>query len=146
FALQKATSDDPMMRPYQTITVVISLLAVIAIAPVVLAAPASAPASSQGGDRDAAGTPSPVTPAPSAPTAPVGAAPPAAGAAGETDAATALERALAAYEYGDMDLVVEAARPVAEGRAHPSDTQRVQALRLLGIGLFLTGRHEGAET
>jgi hypothetical protein len=45
-----------------------------------------------------------------------------------------------------MDLVVESARPVADGRAHPNETQRVQALRLLGIGLFLTGRREGAET
>jgi hypothetical protein len=135
-----------MTRAQQTITVVFSILAVIAIAPVVLAAPAVAPASpqgsDQGGERDAA-TPAPV--APSA-VAPPQSTPPAAGASSETDAATALERALSAFEYGDMDLVVEAARPVAEGRAHPSDTQRVQALRLLGIGLFLTGRREGAET
>ena len=63
-----------------------------------------------------------------------------------TDAAWALERARAAYEYGDLEMVVDSARMVAEGRAHPSPAQRVQALRLLGIGLFLTGRPEGAET
>ncbi len=80
------------------------------------------------------------------PAAPGAAAQPAPSAATEVDAAATLERALAAYEYGDMDLVVESARLVAEGRARPSATQRVQALRLLGIGLFLTGRPEGAET
>jgi hypothetical protein len=45
-----------------------------------------------------------------------------------------------------MEMVVESARLVAEGRAHPTPSQRVQALRFLGIGLFLTGRPEGAET
>jgi hypothetical protein len=45
-----------------------------------------------------------------------------------------------------MELVVESARLVAEGRFRPTPVQRAQALRFLGIGLFLTGRAEGAET
>jgi hypothetical protein len=64
----------------------------------------------------------------------------------DTDAAVALDRARAAYEYGDMEMVVDSARLVAEGRLRPTPAQRVQALRFLGIGLFLTGRTEGAET
>lgn len=63
-----------------------------------------------------------------------------------SDATTALERARAAYEYGDIDEMVEFARQVAEGRLRPSPAQRASALRYLGIGLFLTGRAEGAET
>jgi hypothetical protein len=62
------------------------------------------------------------------------------------DAAMALERARAAYEYGDMEMVVESARLVAEGRLRPTQAQRAQALRYLGIGLYVTGRPEGAET
>jgi hypothetical protein len=62
------------------------------------------------------------------------------------DAATTLERARAAYEYGDIDTVVESARAVADGALRPTPAQRAQALRLLGIGLFVTGRPEGAET
>jgi hypothetical protein len=62
------------------------------------------------------------------------------------DAEAALERARAAYEYGEMEMVVDSARLVAEGRLHPTPAQRAQALRYLGIGLYLTGRHEGAET
>jgi hypothetical protein len=58
----------------------------------------------------------------------------------------ALERARAAYEYGDMEMVVESARLVAEGRLRPTEAQRAQALRYLGIGLFVTNRPEGAET
>jgi hypothetical protein len=61
------------------------------------------------------------------------------------EAPLALERARAAYEYGDMEMVVDSARIVAEGRSRPTPIQRVQALRFLGIGLFLTGRTEGAE-
>ena len=68
------------------------------------------------------------------------------GVAPETEAAMALARARAAYEYGDMEMVVDSARLVAEGRLRPTPAQRVQALRFLGIGLFLTGRPEGAET
>jgi len=71
-------------------------------------------------------------------------------AAGEApppaDAAAVLEKARAAYEYGDMEMVVDEARAVAEGRVRPTPAQRAQALRYLGIGLFLTGRMEGAET
>jgi hypothetical protein len=62
------------------------------------------------------------------------------------DSATALERARAAYEYGEMEDVVESARLVAEGRLTATPAQRAQALRYLGIGLFLTSRREGAET
>ena len=62
------------------------------------------------------------------------------------DADAALERARAAYEYGEMEMVVDSARLVAEGRLRPTPAQRAQALRYLGIGLYLTGRQEGAET
>jgi hypothetical protein len=67
-------------------------------------------------------------------------------AAVPVDAEAALERARAAYEYGEMEMVVDSARLVAEGRLHPTPGQRAQALRYLGIGLYLTGRQEGAET
>jgi hypothetical protein len=94
----------------------------------IVPAPVPAPA-----DQTAHAAAAPVAPAPS-PTIPA------------TEAAQALERARAAYEYGDMDMVVDSARLVAEGRLRPTPTQRAQALRFLGIGLFLTGRPEGAET
>jgi hypothetical protein len=80
------------------------------------------------------GTPAPVINVPGTSTAP------------PIDAEAALERARAAYEYGEMEMVVDSARLVAEGRLHPTPAQRAQALRYLGIGLFLTGRQEGAET
>jgi hypothetical protein len=67
-------------------------------------------------------------------------------AAPPVDAEAALERARAAYEYGEMEMVVDSARLVAEGRLHPTPAQRAQALRFLGVGLYLTGRQEGAET
>ena len=57
----------------------------------------------------------------------------------------ALVRAAAAYEYGDMGQVVDAARPVAEGTLPSSAEQRARSLRLLGIGLFLTNRALGAD-
>ncbi|MEP6654924.1 MAG: hypothetical protein ABJA82_16290 [Myxococcales bacterium] len=62
------------------------------------------------------------------------------------DAAGALEHARASYEYGDIDEMVASARQVSDGSLHPTSTQRASALRYLGIGLFLTGRTEGAET
>jgi hypothetical protein len=62
------------------------------------------------------------------------------------NAAAALVRAKAAYEYGDMNQVVEAARPVAEGLLPASSYDQAQAFRLLGIGLYLTDRRAGAET
>jgi len=62
------------------------------------------------------------------------------------DVSGALERARAAYEYGDIDEMVASARQVSEGQLHPTPSQRAYALRYLGIGLFLTGRAEGAET
>jgi hypothetical protein len=61
-------------------------------------------------------------------------------------AAAALIRAGAAYEYGDMNQMVEAARPVADGLLPASLDEQKQALRLLGIGLFLTNRPLGAES
>jgi hypothetical protein len=91
-------------------------------------------------------------PPPDAKPAPAeGATPPAINVPGTTstppaDAEAALERARAAYEYGEMEMVVDSARLVAEGRLHPTPAQRAQALRYLGIGLYLTGRQEGAET
>jgi hypothetical protein len=57
----------------------------------------------------------------------------------------ALVRAEAAYAYGDMVQVVDAARPVAEGTLPSTVGQRARALRFLGIGLFLTNRALGAD-
>jgi len=62
------------------------------------------------------------------------------------DAGAALVRASAAYEYGDMNQVVESARPVAEGLLPATGEEQIQAFRLLGIGLYLTNRPLGAET
>jgi hypothetical protein len=62
-----------------------------------------------------------------------------------TNAFAALVRAEAAYAYGDMVQVVDAARPVAEGTLPSTVAQRARALRFLGIGLFLTNRTLGAE-
>src|SRR3954454_17350888 len=61
-------------------------------------------------------------------------------------AIAALDRAAAAYDYGDMKQVVESTRPIVEGALPATPEQRTQALRLLGIGLYLTGRTAGAET
>jgi hypothetical protein len=61
------------------------------------------------------------------------------------NAAAALARATAAYEYGDMNQVVEAARPVTEGLLPASPDEQAQAFRSLGIGLYLTNRPLGAE-
>jgi hypothetical protein len=128
--------------------IVLGLLVVVVTA--AATAQASPPAAS---DSSTAAAPAPTPSAAAQPVAPAALsapapapAPPSASPAPEADAAIALERARAAYEYGDMEMVVDSARVVAEGRAHPSPAQRVQALRLLGIGLFLTGRPEGAET
>ncbi len=62
-----------------------------------------------------------------------------------TNAFAALVRAEAAYAYGDMVQVVDAARPVAEGTLPSTVEQRARALRFLGIGMFLTNRALGAE-
>ncbi len=62
------------------------------------------------------------------------------------DAAAALVRASASYEYGDMNQVVDASRPVAEGLLPATTEEQIQAFRLLGIGLYLTNRPLGAET
>ncbi|HET6284689.1 MAG TPA: hypothetical protein VFH73_27275 [Polyangia bacterium] len=112
----------------------------IFLSPLVMAA-AAPPVVAQPGDGSAAPSPSPSPAPPAAPPHPSPAADPP-----PPDAATALERARSSYEYGDMEMVVDAARLVAEGRLRPTPAQRAQALRFLGIGLFLTGRTEGAET
>jgi hypothetical protein len=62
-----------------------------------------------------------------------------------TNAFAALVRAEAAYAYGDMVQVVDAARPVAEGTLPCTAGQRARAWHFLGIGLFLTNRALGAE-
>jgi hypothetical protein len=41
--------------------------------------------------------------------------------------------------------VVDVARPVVDGAVEATPAERLQALRLLGIGLYLTGRPTGAE-
>jgi hypothetical protein len=41
--------------------------------------------------------------------------------------------------------MVDLSRLVAEGLLRGDDDQRVNALRLLGIGLYLSGRHDGAQ-
>jgi hypothetical protein len=63
-----------------------------------------------------------------------------------TTAVAALDRATAAYDYGDMNQVVNFTRPIVDGALPSTPVQRQQALRLLGIGLYLTGRPAGAET
>lgn len=73
------------------------------------------------------------------------AAPAAAKTPAPETATAALLRAVAAYEYGDMNQVVEAARPVAEGLLPASSDEHTRALRLLGMGLYLTNRPRGAE-
>ena len=86
----------------------------------------------------------PVAATPPAAAAPA-VAPPAAAQQTPTDAASSLKRVRASYEYGDIDDVVEWARPVAEGRLAATPMERAHALRYLGIGLYLTGRAPGAE-
>ena len=98
------------------------------------------------GAKETAPSGAPATPA-SAP-APSGGGSPGAPASAQqtpTDAASSLKRVRASYEYGDIDDVVEWARPVAEGRLPGTAAERAHALRYLGIGLYLTGRAPGAE-
>jgi hypothetical protein len=85
----------------------------------------------------------PAEPPPPAPPSPEAPPPPA--TAPPTTAIAAIDRANAAYEYGDMKAVVDAARPVVDGAVLATEAERLQALRLLGIGLYLTGRPTGAE-
>ncbi|MES1210191.1 MAG: hypothetical protein ABUS79_30000, partial [Pseudomonadota bacterium] len=103
---------------------------------------ANEPAPTSGPGAAAATTAAPIPPAvPSL-------VPPSAPPSAPHDAADALDRTRAAYEYGDIDQVVQFARMVAEGAGglNPTAAQQAHALRYLGIGLFLTGRREGAET
>jgi hypothetical protein len=62
-----------------------------------------------------------------------------------TTAVQALGWATAAYETGDLQRMVDLSRLVAEGALPGDDGQRAHALRLLGIGLYLSGRPDGAE-
>ena len=94
------------------------------------------PATAQPPPSDSA----PAAETPAAPPPPRPAAPPV-----PTTAVAALDRANAAYEYGDMNQVVESARPIVDGGVEATLAERLQALRLLGIGLYLTGRPAGAE-
>jgi hypothetical protein len=59
--------------------------------------------------------------------------------------AEALDRAAAAYDFGDLHQMIDLARLVAEGALPGNEDQRATALRLLGIGLYLDGRMAGAE-
>lgn len=58
----------------------------------------------------------------------------------------ALKQAESAYEYGDMPLLVESARFVTDGTLNATPDELASALRFLGIGLYVTGRIEGAKT
>jgi hypothetical protein len=60
-------------------------------------------------------------------------------------AAEALDRASAAYEFGELEMMITLARMVAEGAVPGDEDQRAEALRLLGIGLYVQGRQDGAE-
>jgi hypothetical protein len=96
----------------------------------------------------AAQPPTPIPPAAAAPPSEPAAPPdPAAGdpAAPPASATEALTRARDAYEFGDLQQMVELSRQVAEGAVPGSEDQRAEALRLFGIGLYLDGRRDGAE-
>jgi hypothetical protein len=99
----------------------VALLLLLASSPAAAQAPPAAPA--------------PAAAEPSPPPAPLPAT-----------AVAALDRANAAYDYGDMTQVVDAARLIVDGALEATPAQRLQALRLLGVGLYLTGRPTGAET
>jgi hypothetical protein len=119
-----------------TITVVAALVGLAVPAPLVTAeegaqAPAGTGASPKEGVTAAKSTTPPESPPPN--NLP-------------QDASAALVRASAAYEYGDMNQVVESARPVAEGLLPATPAEQIHAFRLLGIGLYLTNRPLGAET
>lgn len=60
-------------------------------------------------------------------------------------AAAALDQAAAAYEYGDLRVMIDSARWVAEGAVPTTIEERADGLRFLGIGLHLSGRLDGAE-
>jgi hypothetical protein len=90
--------------------------------------------------QPAAPDPAPVPAAPAEPEGPATGQPPPASSAAE-----ALDRASAAYEFGDIEMMIGLSRLVAEGALIGDDDQRAEALRLLGIGLYLSGRQGGAE-
>jgi hypothetical protein len=120
---------------------------------VAVASTAAAPAARAQPSAPPAAPPGPASPpGPDAPAgAPPGAEPaaPAISAVPATSLPTtadeALDRASAAYEFGDIQQMVDLARLVADGALGADADERAQGLRLLGIGLFLTGRPDRAE-
>ena len=103
---------------------------------------ATAPATATAATAPATATAASAPASPAAPSTPT----PLAVTTPPVDVEAALERVRAAYEYGEMEMVVDSARLVAEGRLHATPAERAIALRYLGIGLFLTDRQDGAET
>jgi hypothetical protein len=103
------------------------------------------------GGAGARAQPPPAAAGPAAEPAAAEATPPSTGSEGPVraarpaTAAQALDQAAAAYQFGDLHLMVDLARMVVEGAVPGSEDQRVQALQLFGIGLYLSGRPDGAE-
>ena len=62
------------------------------------------------------------------------------------DPIVAVDQAKAAYAFGDIPLMIESSRQVAEGPVDTPVELRLKALELLGIGLALTERDSGART
>ena len=119
----------------------LSLPVVVFLAIAGLASPASASAD-EADNADAADAPVDSTKAPSKVGAKTGSA---LANRMPQDAAAALFRATAAYDYGDLNQVVEAARFITEGSLEATEEQQALAFRLIGIGLYLTNRPLGAE-
>jgi hypothetical protein len=101
------------------------------------AAPAPAQPSPAEPAAPAPAQPSPAEPAAPAPSGRTGTLP--------TTAAGTLDRAASAYEFGDIQQMVDLARLVSEGAFPASDEERAVGHRLLGLGLYLSGRPDRAE-
>jgi hypothetical protein len=130
-------------------TVLLTLTA-LTLASAAEATPAPLPGSPQSLSSPTAAPPSPGQAPPLAPAiSPSQVSPPRSPAkaqpASPDTPAAALDRAAAAYEYGDLAVMVESVRPITEGALPASDGERADALRFLGIGLFLTDRIDGAQ-
>ena len=80
----------------------------------------------------------PESPKPEAPQTPTAPPPP-------RDARAALDRAAAAYEYGDVRTLIDSAHLIVDGELAATSAERGEALALLGIGLALSGARAGAE-
>lgn len=122
------------------LTVAIAFVIVGAVSPANAAADEAGDAVGRPGPTDQASSPAAKASGPAGPKSE-----PAQATIGPPDAAAALVRAAAAYDYGDMNQVVESARYITEGSLEATQWQQVQAFRLLGIGLYLTNRPLGAE-